>query len=255
MEGIGHGKATLGEFGGSAGGDVTFFLTVEAENFPLAGKRLQYFVEPLGIEVGQHGKLREVRAAIPGQLDLHTDAILVGSVLKAEQGGDAIGRGIPAAQSGADRVEHYAARYGTQRRKGPHDAVVAEHAHQRLVKPDFAQRGFAGAEFVAVEEIEPGGDFAGFVVEMDFGAVAQGAGRGTKAGQPYQPAIGREQRSRQGQHVAALHIRHIQTLQVDGGTVAGFRHFHGFPVALQAAGAGSEFFREQFQRVAHFDRT
>ena len=94
----------------------------------------------------------------------------------------------------------------------------------------------------------------GFVVEMDFGAVAQGAGRGAKAGQPHQPAIGREQRSRQGQHIAALHIRHIQPLQVDGGTVAGFRHFYGFPVALQAAGSGSEFFREQFQRVAHFDR-
>ena len=43
MEGIGHGKATLGKFGGSAGGDVTFFLTVEAENFPLAGKRYDSF--------------------------------------------------------------------------------------------------------------------------------------------------------------------------------------------------------------------
>ena len=113
MEGFSHGKATLGEFGGSVGRDIAFFLSVETENFAFTGKRLQYFVEPLGIEVGQHGKLRELRAAIPGQLDLHTDAILVGSVLKAEQGGDAIGRGIPAAQSGADRVEHDAARYGT----------------------------------------------------------------------------------------------------------------------------------------------
>ena len=113
MEGFSHGKATLGEFGGSVGRDIAFFLSVETENFAFTGKRLQYFVEPLGIEVGQHGKLRELRAAISGQLDLHTDAILVGSVLKAEQGGDAIGRGIPAAQSGADRVEHDAARYGT----------------------------------------------------------------------------------------------------------------------------------------------
>ena len=66
----------------------------------------------LGIIAVTEG-LGGLRAAIPGQLGLHTDACLVGSVLKAGQGGDAIGRGIPAAQSGADRVEHDAARYGT----------------------------------------------------------------------------------------------------------------------------------------------
>lgn len=47
MEGFSHGKATLGEFGGSVGSDVALFLTVEAEDFPFPGKRLQYFVEPL----------------------------------------------------------------------------------------------------------------------------------------------------------------------------------------------------------------
>ena len=81
MEGIGHGKATLGKFGGSAGGDVTFFLTVEAENFPLAGKRLQYFVEPLGIEVGQHGK-RGLRCAVrPGQFQLGDEAIFLSCLI------------------------------------------------------------------------------------------------------------------------------------------------------------------------------
>ena len=133
--------------------------------------------------------------------------------------------------------------------------MIPEHAHQRLFQPDFTEGGFAGSQTVAVEEIEPGRSLAGLMMEVHFRAVAQGAGRGGKAGQLHQPAVGREKGSRQGQHVAALHVGNLQPLHVDGGTVPGFRDFYRFTVALQAARTGGEFFGQQFQRVSNLDGT
>ena len=130
--------------------------------------------------------------------------------------------------------------------------MIPEDAGQRLREAQFRKAAFAGGEAVPIKEDDARRAFLRPVVEVDFRALAQGAGGGGQAGQLQQPAAGKEERAGAGQHLAAVQAVRFRALDVDGAALSGAHDFGGRAVTLQGAGADGDAFGHGGELFAAF---